>query len=72
MPRMNMFKPTAVPQTFRISLANRATMEIVARGAGTEFSTLINEAMSRYFWEEHRGVARANGIEAPATVGPRE
>ena len=71
MPRMNMFKPTAVPQTFRISLANRSAMETVARAAGTEFSTLINEAMSRYFWEDHRSIARANGIEAPATAGRR-
>lgn len=67
MSRLNMFKPNAVPQTFRISLANRAAMETVARDGGKEFSALINEAMSRYFWEEHRSVARASGIEVPAT-----
>jgi len=62
-----MFKPNAVPQTFRISLENRAALEIVARDGGREFSALINDAMSRYFLAYFPTVARASGIEVPAT-----
>ena len=71
MTKINMFKPTAVPQTFRITVQNRCALEKAARDAGQEFSAIINAAMSRYFWEEHRSVARASGIEEPTNVGRR-
>ena len=67
MTRMNAFRPTAVPQTFRISLANRAALETLARDGGREFSAIINDSMSRYFLAVFPTVARACGIEAPAT-----